>query len=99
MRRRQIQQLTIHETIKVAPKAPIPEHARFKGYRDFMAQDLRIQPHNTRYRLEVWQTPDGERRVGHTRGTSEQQKARHGGRRAGRWPVQLRYACSLTGAQ
>ncbi len=57
-------QLTIHETRKVAPQVPIPAGARFKGYRDFIVQDLRIQPHNTCYRLEVWQTPDGERLVG-----------------------------------
>jgi hypothetical protein len=63
-KRSKTQQLTIHETIKVPPQAPIPEHARFKGYRDFVVQDLRIQPHNTRYRLEVWQTPDGERLLG-----------------------------------
>lgn len=37
--------------------------------------------------------------LGHNGGTSKHQKARHGGRRAGRWPVQLRYACALTGAQ
>jgi hypothetical protein len=63
-KRSKTQQLTIHETIKVAPKAPIPEHSRFKGYRDFIVQDLHIQAHNTCYCLEVWQTPDGERLVG-----------------------------------
>ena len=63
-KRSKTQQLTIHETIKVAPKAPIPERSRFKGYRDFVVQDLRIQPHNTCYRVEVWQTPDGERLLG-----------------------------------
>ena len=63
-KRSKTQQLTIHETIKVAPQAPIPEHSRFKGYRDFIVQDLRIQAHNTCYRLEVWQTPDGERLLG-----------------------------------
>jgi hypothetical protein len=63
-KRSKTQQLTIHETIKVAPRAPIPEHARFKGYRDFIVQDLRIQAHNTCYRLEVWQTPGGERLLG-----------------------------------
>jgi hypothetical protein len=63
-KRSKTQKLTIHETIKVAPQAPIPEHSRFKGYRDFIVQDLRIEPHNTCYRLEVWQTADGGRLVG-----------------------------------
>ena len=51
-------------TIKVAPKAPSPERLRFKGYRDFIVQDLRIHPHNTRYRSEVRQTPDAELLLG-----------------------------------
>ena len=56
--------LRIHETLKVAPKVPVPEGSRFKGYRDFIVQDLHIAPHNTCYRLEVWQTPDGARLLG-----------------------------------
>ena len=63
-KRSKTQQLTIHETIKVAPQAPIPERSRFKGYRDFIVQDLRVQPHNTRYRSEVRQTPDAELLLG-----------------------------------
>jgi hypothetical protein len=63
-KRSKTQQLTIHETLKVSPQVPIPEGARFKGYRDFIVQDLRIEPHNTCYRLEVWQTPDAKRLLG-----------------------------------
>jgi hypothetical protein len=63
-KRSKTQDLTIHETLEVPPKAPVPVGSRFQGYRDFIVQDLRIAPHNTRYRLEVWQTPDGERLLG-----------------------------------
>lgn len=56
-------QLTIHEDKPISPK-DIPENSRFKGYRDFVVQDLNISPQTTRYRLECWQTPEGKRLVG-----------------------------------
>jgi hypothetical protein len=42
----------------------IPESSRFKGYQDYVVQELVIGAHNTRYRLERWQTPPGESLIG-----------------------------------
>jgi hypothetical protein len=52
-------ELTIHEEKVVPPAEPVPAGARFKGYRDVVVQGLVIKAHNTRYRLECWQTPEG----------------------------------------
>ena len=56
-------ELTIHETVRIRPKK-MPEGSRFKGCEEFTIQDLRIELHNTRFLLERWETPSGERLVG-----------------------------------
>ena len=50
----------IHEDCLIGPTQAPPPGSRVKGYRDVVVQDLKIEAHNTRDRLEVWQTPDGE---------------------------------------
>jgi len=51
-------QLEIHQTETVKAEN-IPAGSVFKGYQEYTVQDLIIQPHNTCYRLEKWQTPSG----------------------------------------
>ena len=57
-------QLTIHEEKVIKPDTPIPDGSRFKGYRDFVVQDLNIEVRNICYRLERWHTPDNKTLTG-----------------------------------
>ena len=38
----------------------VPEGSRFKGYQEFTVQEIELVAKEIIYKLEVWQTPDGE---------------------------------------
>jgi hypothetical protein len=57
-KRNKTAKLEIHETRPIEPDY-IPKGSEFKCYKDFVVQDIVIKPHNTRFRLKVYQTPDG----------------------------------------
>ncbi len=62
-KRSKTRELEIHETVVIPPKE-IPRGSRFKGYEEFTVQEIQIDLHNTRYRLERWETPTGKRLMG-----------------------------------
>jgi hypothetical protein len=55
-------QLTITDEVFV-PLVDRPDGSLYKGYQDFVVQDLVIRPKIIRYRRERWQTPDGRNLV------------------------------------
>jgi hypothetical protein len=58
-KRKKTAALKINEDRVIQPDN-IPEDARFKGYRDIIAQDTVIRPHNIRYRPARYETADGK---------------------------------------
>jgi hypothetical protein len=55
--------LKIDHTELVKPK-DIPEGSVFKGYQDYVVQDIKFETYNIRYRLECWKCPNGEYVIG-----------------------------------
>lgn len=58
-KRSKTSELTITEEA-VIPLPDVPEGAVFKGYEDFVVQDLVLKPRVILYRRERWQTVDGQ---------------------------------------
>ncbi|MEE8059533.1 MAG: hypothetical protein V3T17_17115, partial [Pseudomonadales bacterium] len=59
-KQRKTQKLLIHEDKVIKPDVPVPPGSRFKGYRNFVVQDLNIESHTIRYRLQHWVTPQNK---------------------------------------
>lgn len=57
-KRSKTQTLEIHED-KIIQPINIPEHSIFKGYQDFVVQDMVIGNWNVRYRKARYKTPNG----------------------------------------
>ena len=92
-KKKKTSRLIIHEDQVIKPKQAIPEDSRFKGYRDFVVQDLNITPHTTRYRLERWVTPQNESLTGQL---PEGLKNRHFGSRLIRYILYQHHHCHTT---
>ena len=61
--RKRKKKLVIHHTCIIKPEH-LPEGSRLLGYEDYTIQELLIQPHNTRYRLARYRTPEGKALTG-----------------------------------
>jgi hypothetical protein len=60
-------QKTVHRKIdqtEIIRPEHVPLGAVFKGYEDYVVQEVEMGVHTTRYRCERWQTPDGSSVVG-----------------------------------
>jgi hypothetical protein len=55
--------LKIHHEEIIEPK-DLPEGSEFKGYEEYIVQDLEIKPKNTKYKRARYRTPDGKYVVG-----------------------------------
>jgi len=62
-KRSKTKNLQIHDEKTIEPPH-IPVGSRFKGYQNYIIQDIKFEPFNIRYRLERWEGPDGEYIIG-----------------------------------
>ena len=57
-RKRKTKDIVIHETVTLEPKE-LPEGSKFLWYREYVVQELVIEPYNIRYQRGIWKTADG----------------------------------------
>lgn len=63
LKRSKTKELVIHSEVTISP-AVIPLGSVFKGYDEYVVQDIVIRPKNVKYCLARWKTPDGVYVVG-----------------------------------
>ena len=63
-KRKKTAALAIHETTTKAPVETVPPGSTFKGHKDIVIQNIKIEVCNTLYRREIWTTPSGENLYG-----------------------------------
>jgi hypothetical protein len=85
-------ELKIHNDKEIEPDH-VPAGSRFISYRDFVVQDIKIEPCNTRYRLKVYETPDGSHIVGKL---PENLNGKHFGPTLIRFVLYQYYHCHVT---
>ena len=84
--------LKIHNIKPIEPDE-IPTGSQFRYYKDFVVQDIVIQSRNTKFRLKVYETPDG----GYVAGTLPQYlKGKHFGPTLIRFILYQYYHCHVT---
>ncbi len=57
-KRRKTAELKIHKEQPIEPEY-IPAGSEFRYYKDFVVQDIKLEAYNIRYRLKVYETPEG----------------------------------------
>ena len=84
--------LTIHHT-EIKQPDYIPEGAVFKGYSDYVVQDIKLALSNTRYRLARYKLPDGTLITGQL---SEELKGHHFGVELRTYILYQYHQCQVT---
>jgi hypothetical protein len=57
-KRHKTAELQIHKVEPIEPEN-VPPGSVFRYYKDWVVQDLKVEPFNVRYRLKVYETPGG----------------------------------------
>jgi hypothetical protein len=91
-KRHKTAELQIHKVQPVEPEQ-IPPGSVFRYYKDWVVQDLKMEPHNIRYRLKVYETPEGGFVMGKLPANYEN---RHYGPQLIRFILYQYYQCHVT---